>query len=196
MSEIRTFPIVTPARSTPITVSIANLYTHFALVLPNEPKSEDESDDPLETSPIITILSTLSSDDPFPRPNPENGNPRFCMKTYTENEGVLEQLVDFGIARPVAQLSNGPLVEVLLDDREISHACLNCIEKKGVLGAKFELLGKERLMRCSGCKKVFYCNTEVGYFVSFTRKYSPARDIRSVNDKTGAIIRKRVKYGR
>ncbi|KAE9390302.1 hypothetical protein BT96DRAFT_946193 [Gymnopus androsaceus JB14] len=142
MSEIRTFPIVTPARSTPITISIANLYTRFALVLPNEPKSEDESDDPLETSPIITILSTLSSDDPFPRPNPENGNPRFCMKTYTENEGVLEQL-----------LSNGPLVEVLLDDREISHACLNCIEKKGVLGAKFELLGKERLMRCSGCKK-------------------------------------------
>ena len=61
------------------------------------------------------------------------------------------------------ELQNGPLVEVLLEDTQIAHACLKCVREYGPLGMSkpFELPGEPRLSRCSKCKVARYCNTEV-----------------------------------
>ncbi|KAK7047243.1 hypothetical protein VNI00_006909 [Paramarasmius palmivorus] len=111
-----------------VEAALADCYTHFVLSLPYEPKLDDDDVDPIEQSPIITILTTLSNDLPFIPSNRANGRPRFCMKTYTENEGLLPQLVKLGVLQqvPGGELQNGPVVEVLLNDREISHGCLKC----------------------------------------------------------------------
>ncbi|KAJ4475520.1 hypothetical protein J3R30DRAFT_3294275 [Lentinula aciculospora] len=99
-------------------------------------------------------------DDPFPEQNLTNHNPIFCMKTYTENEGILPQLINLGIIQQVGQLNNGPLVEALLGDRQISHACLYFSLQNGLPESNSENPGDECLIRCSRCKQTFYCNTK------------------------------------
>ncbi|KIK64393.1 hypothetical protein GYMLUDRAFT_195458 [Collybiopsis luxurians FD-317 M1] len=157
-----TFPTTTGSRSKPVMVALADLYTHWALVLPHEPNPDAEN--VLESTPIVTLLSTLPHPDPFPRAHPSNGNSRFYMKTYTENEGILPQLISLGIVRPVDSPQSTeayPMVEVMLQEREISHSCLSCIQQLGAASATFEFPGQaQRMMRCSGCKTVFYCSTD------------------------------------
>ncbi|KZV90891.1 hypothetical protein EXIGLDRAFT_740660 [Exidia glandulosa HHB12029] len=137
-------------------------YSGWALVLPKEPTYELGTP-ALEQSPLTTQLSTISHDDPFPAANPSNGRARFCMKTYTENEGLLPQLVDAGVLTiaQCPQLQNGPVVEVMLNDLEISHTCLHCA-RDGALSAveTRELPGQPRLPACSKCKVARYCNAE------------------------------------
>ncbi|KAF8998742.1 hypothetical protein BDZ89DRAFT_969804 [Hymenopellis radicata] len=156
MTNIFTFNIKVGSHE--VTAAVADLYTHFALILPYE--VPDDSHNPLETSPIIAFLTTISRDDPFPQPG-SKGELRFCMKTYSENESLLPQLTELGVLRRVvgvAELQNGPIVEVLLEERQISHACLKCT-RPGVSGAVFEYGITPRLQCCSNCKKAYYCHT-------------------------------------
>ncbi|KAF9034452.1 hypothetical protein BDZ89DRAFT_514069 [Hymenopellis radicata] len=91
-----------------------------------------------------------------------DGKMRFCMKTYSENEGLLPQLIQLGVlqrAPGVAELQNGPLVDVLLDDWKVSHACLNCT-RPGMTGAVFEYQDAPRLQCCSKCKTAYYCDAQ------------------------------------
>ncbi|KAF9034453.1 hypothetical protein BDZ89DRAFT_1091021 [Hymenopellis radicata] len=137
------------------------MYTHFVLALPYE--LHEDTTNPLEKSPLIACLTTFSQDNTFPAPNPHNDAPRFCMKTYSENKGLLAQLTELGVLERVpglAELQNGPIVEVLLKSSEISHACLKCT-RPGLLEAVFELDDDApRMQQCSGCKQVFYCNSQ------------------------------------
>ncbi|KAF8905612.1 hypothetical protein CPB85DRAFT_1254917 [Mucidula mucida] len=157
MMSIFTFNITVGSHQ--VTAALADLYTHFALVLPYE--VPDGSSNPLESSPIIAFLTTLSYDNPVPQPSPD-GKMRFCMKPYSENEGLLPQLTQLGVlqrAPGLAELQNGPIVDVLLDNSKISHACLKCT-RPGLTGAVFEHQDAPRLQCCSKCKTAYYCDAQ------------------------------------
>ncbi|KAL1741728.1 hypothetical protein HDZ31DRAFT_44787 [Schizophyllum fasciatum] len=143
-----------------VTVALGYHYTGWALALAQPARAA--SHNPLEQAPVTMSLSTVSPELAFPPPNPATGRAVFCMKTYSENEGVLPQLVAAGVLARMetVELQGGPLVEVLLQDAEIAHACLYCIREHGALGmAKpYELPGERRLLRCSKCKVARYCS--------------------------------------
>ncbi|KAL1674369.1 hypothetical protein EV122DRAFT_282100 [Schizophyllum commune] len=160
-NDLRTFEaVIQNVHRVPVTLGF--YYTGWALALAKP--ANEASNNPLEQAPITTTLSTVSHELPFPPPNPATGRPVFCMKTYSENEGILTQLVRLGVVEKMntVELQNGPLVEVLLEDTQIAHACLKCVREYGPLGMSkpFELPGEPRLSRCSKCKVARYCNTE------------------------------------
>ncbi|TRM59582.1 hypothetical protein BD626DRAFT_507625 [Schizophyllum amplum] len=158
-NDIRTFEVVV-AKVHRVTVALGYFYTGWALVLA-KPPVDDFNASPLEQEAITMMLSTISHDLPFPPPNPATRHPCFCMKTYSENEGMLPQLIALGVLRkmPIPELQNGPIVEVALEETEISYACMRC-SRDGVVGLNkpFELPGQPRLQRCSRCKVARYCN--------------------------------------
>ncbi len=139
---LRTFDITlhssTPKAQT-VKACLADIYTHSILALPYE--LPDNTTKPLEKSSLIACLTAFSQSILFLLPIHTIGAPRFCMKTYSENKGLLAQLTELGVLKKVpglAELQNGPIVEVLLKSSEISHACLKCA-RPGVLEAVFEL---------------------------------------------------------
>ncbi|TRM59580.1 hypothetical protein BD626DRAFT_436704, partial [Schizophyllum amplum] len=83
------------------------------------------------------------------------------MKTYSENEGMLAQLVALGVLRktPLQELEHGLTVEVVLEETEVSYRCMKCA-RDGIMDVErpFELPGEPRLQRCSKCKVARYCN--------------------------------------
>lgn len=146
-----------------VEVALCSTYTGWALVLP-KPASIALGSPALERSPLAARLSNISPDEPFPKPNAATGRPRFCVKTYSENAGLLPQLVDADVLHPSGrpELRCGPLVEVALGDLEISHTCLKCA-RGGMLEAveTREMPGRPRLPACSGCKVARYCDAQV-----------------------------------
>ena len=159
MSDIKTLNVRFGEHTTK--VALGFYYTGWALVLAQQP--DYESSNPLHATALTTRLSNNSPDLPFPPPNPQNSRWRFCMKTYSENEGVLQQLIAVGVLQTTSRdLQSGPLVEVLLEQTQISYCCLQCVNNDGPAGVQFEVPGEARLMRCSQCKIARYCNVEVG----------------------------------
>ncbi|KAI5888184.1 uncharacterized protein SCHCODRAFT_02635970 [Schizophyllum commune H4-8] len=153
---------VTIASSHHAVVTLAFYYTGWALALATSAKPE--SSDLVEQVPITMMLSTISPELAFPPPNPKSGRQVFCIKTYSENEGMLEQLISLGVLAKMntKELQNGPLVEVLMKDAWIAHACMKCVRDYGPVGlAKpFELPGEPQMLRCSKCKVARYCSAE------------------------------------
>ena len=139
-------------------VALASIYGNFVLVLPTEP----DEDSPCPR--VICILSTLVHEEPFRAPG-RNGRPRFSMKAYSENAGVLEQLETLGIvSRTGISYNQGfvniPVVEVCLEENQLIHACATHYENCGLAGCRFEVVGT-KYPRCSKCKQMYYCNQEV-----------------------------------
>ena len=156
-----TFAQAIPSLGSSADVALASIYGHFAIVLPTEP--DEDSLCPR----LIYILSTTVHADPFPAPG-QNGKPRFCMKTYSENLGVLEQLEALGIVRKTGiSYKQGfvdiPVVEVCLEEHQLVHACAADYEDYGV-GYGLEETGTKHL-RCSKCKHAYYCDQKVSNFV-------------------------------
>lgn len=168
MTSFKTFNINFPeaigSQETSAEVALASIYGHFALVLPTDNSSYKR---------ILKTLSTIVHEDPFPAPG-SNDEPRFSMKTYSENAGLLEQLEALGVLRRTGiSFKQGfvdiPVVEVCLDEHEIMRACAAHYEKSGAAGdCKLEVIGT-RHPRCSGCKQVFYCDRKVCHIASYTR---------------------------
>jgi hypothetical protein len=152
------FPQAIPSLGSSTDVALASIYGNFAIVLPTEP--DEDSLCPR----ILYTLSTIVHEDPFPAPG-RNGKPRFSMKTYSENVGVLEQLEALGILwRTGISFKQGfvdiPVVEVCLEEHELVHACAAHYEDYGVADLRLEVIGTEH-PRCSKCKQVYYCDQEV-----------------------------------
>lgn len=156
-----TFAQALPSLGSSADVALASLYGNFAIVLPTEPDQDSLC------PRILYILSTIVHEDPFPAPG-QNGKPRFSMKTYTENVGVLEQLEALGILRRTGiSYKQGfvdiPVVEVCLEEDELVHACAAHYEDGGVTDSRMEVVGTKH-SRCSKCKQVYYCDQEVSRF--------------------------------
>lgn len=139
-------------------VALASIYGNFALVLPTEP--DEDSLCPR----FLCTLSTIVHKDPFPAPG-QNGKPRFSMKTYSENEGVLEQLEALGILRRTGisykqGFVNIPVVEICLEEHELVHACVAHYGDYGSFNPQLEVIGTKH-PRCSKCKQAYYCDQEV-----------------------------------
>jgi hypothetical protein len=153
-----TFPQAIPSLGSSADVALASLYGNFAIVLPTEPDEDS-------TCPrLLYTLSTIVHEDPFPAPGP-NGKPRFSMKTYSENVGVLEQLEALGILRRTGiSYHQGyvdiPVVEVCLEENQLVHACAAHYEDYGVMGSQLEVIGTKHPL-CGKCKQVYYCDQEV-----------------------------------
>ncbi|KIM82966.1 hypothetical protein PILCRDRAFT_819767 [Piloderma croceum F 1598] len=150
------FPQAIPSLGSSADVALASLYGNFALVLPTKP---DDSFCPR----IIYTLSTIVHEDPFPAPG-QNGQPRFSMKTYSENVGVLEQLEALGILRQTGiSYKQGfvdiPVVEVILKENELVYACAAHYEDNGMMDCQLEVIGIKH-QRCGKCKQVYYCDQE------------------------------------
>jgi len=104
-------------------------------------------------------LSSIVSSRPLKNPD-DQGRYAFYMKTYSENEGVLEQLVAAGIVEqdPSPPVHQGfvtfPLVYVKIPLKELAKQCGRC--------ERWELCDDEKRMRaCSRCKeesKTWYCD--------------------------------------
>lgn len=151
-----TFPQVIEPLGSSINVALASVYGTFVLVLPTEPADS-------LCPRVICILSTLAQENPFPEPGP-NGRPRFSMKTYSENVGIIEQLEALGIvSRTGISYNQGfvniPVVEVCLEETQLVHACVAHYEEEGLPGC-LEVVGTKH-PRCAKCKQVYYCNQEV-----------------------------------
>lgn len=143
-------------------VALASVYGHYMIVLPSDPQEDSSA-----TRPLFT-LSTLVHEDPFPAPGP-NGRQRFSMKTYSENEGILEKLEGLGVLQRAGNshrqgFADIPVVEVCLEESELVHACAAHVEDFGPLNGYFEAAGGSRLQRCGACKQVYYCDQEVSLF--------------------------------
>ncbi|KAK7047241.1 hypothetical protein VNI00_006907 [Paramarasmius palmivorus] len=136
--------------------ALADCYTYWVLALAYAPKFDGNM---YEQSPVVTILNHSSLSIP---PNRLNGKPRFCMKTDDGNEGLLFQLTELGVLQQVnadglGNLAPGPIVEVLLNENQISHGCLKCF-REGIAAVQFELRGAPiRLPKCAGCSAAYYC---------------------------------------
>ncbi|ORY53982.1 hypothetical protein BCR35DRAFT_310478 [Leucosporidium creatinivorum] len=112
------------------------------------------------TPPLWAVLSVMAHEDPFPgfSLGGKGSGEMFWIKTYSENKGILEQLVEAGWVKVTGRtLKQGfvtlPMVEVQLEESEISHQCPHC--------EMFEQVGDaERFKRCQKCKKRYYCSRE------------------------------------
>ncbi|KAG8984318.1 hypothetical protein FRB90_005394 [Tulasnella sp. 427] len=123
-------------------------------------KAKLQEDDPYDI-PLWTRLSSIVTSHPIRNPDAD-GHYKFYIKTYSENEGALEALVDAGIlsVEPVEPVKQGfvefPLVKVTIPLRQMAKQCGNC--------EKWELCSDEKRMRgCSGChdwSKTWYCDEE------------------------------------
>ena len=123
-------------------------------------------DNEFET-PVWTRLSTILRTHPVKNPN-ENDEYSFYMKTYSENEGTLEQLVAAGVLEVDASVpaveqgySSFPLVKVKIPLSQMAKACSNC-ERWELCESKDDEATK-RMKGCSKCKsesKAWYCNQE------------------------------------
>lgn len=150
---LRTLMLARPAfASSPCpTVCLARYGLSFALIYAQE-NPEDEYQ-----QPVHATLSVMAGEDPFPGFSME-GNECFWMKNYSENEGLLEQLLQAGWLRDSGRkIKQGyvtlPMVEIRLDESEIAKQCPNC--------EVFEQANHhERFKRCSKCKKAFYCSSK------------------------------------
>lgn len=143
-------------------VALASVYGHFLIVLPRDPQEY-----PCDTRLLFT-LSTVVHEDPFPAPGP-NGSQRFYMKTYGENEGILEKLEGLGVLRRTGNsrhqgFADFPVVEICLEEADLVHACAAHVEEYGPLNGQMEVAGGSRVQRCVQCKQVYYCNQEVSLF--------------------------------
>ncbi|KAK7047242.1 hypothetical protein VNI00_006908 [Paramarasmius palmivorus] len=122
--------------------SFRTFKTHFVLAQPHEPKHENKNSNELETSPIITILTGTS-----------HGNPFVSPFVPSNRLGVLKQVQ---VKEYLNVNGPGPVVEVVLDEDEVSHGCLKCA-RDGVAQAKFELKDALRFLKCTGCSAEYYC---------------------------------------
>lgn len=123
-------------------------------------KSKLKEDDPYDT-PLWTRLSSVVTSRPVRNPD-ANGDYTFWMKTYSENEGALEALVEAGVVavEPEAPVKQGfvefPLVKVTIPLAQMAKQCGNC--------EKWELCTDEaRMKACSKChkeSKTWYCDEE------------------------------------
>ncbi|KAF8199751.1 hypothetical protein K438DRAFT_1822419 [Mycena galopus ATCC 62051] len=110
----------------------------------------DEYQDPLWT--------TLTSSSPAPlTPSSDAAKKKFWMKTYSENEGMLEQLEEQNILRRTGETHKQGYVtliavETVIKVGEWAECCAAC--------GKREQLDSEgpRMLRCSGCQESWYCN--------------------------------------
>ncbi|KAM0749026.1 hypothetical protein T439DRAFT_59837 [Meredithblackwellia eburnea MCA 4105] len=90
-----------------------------------------------------------------------NDHNTFWMKTYSENEGLMEQLLEAGWIRDTGRKrSQGyatfPLMEILLPEAERARICSSCMKSEGDVG--FET--PERFKRCTRCKLSYYCSKD------------------------------------
>ncbi|KZP25330.1 hypothetical protein FIBSPDRAFT_783299 [Athelia psychrophila] len=87
------------------------------------------------------------------------------MKTYGENEGILEKLEGLGVLRRTGNsrhqgFADFPVVELCLEEADLVHACAAHVEEYGPLNGQMEVAGGSRVQRCVQCKQVYYCNQE------------------------------------
>ncbi|KAG9023657.1 hypothetical protein FRB95_012649 [Tulasnella sp. JGI-2019a] len=122
----------------------------FLLIAATEPE------DPYET-PMFSRLSTILDSHPLKTPN-GSGDYTFYMKTYSENETFLEQMIEQGTVERIVgapEVNQGfvsfPLVEAKISLKEMSKQCAYCERWEYVTDEK-------RLRGCSRCKRVWYCN--------------------------------------
>jgi len=157
---LRSFTVKYPKLADPNEVFVSTLGVRFSggqaqyfLVLATLPE-----DDPFVMPAWSRLSSTITS---RPVENPDaQGQYKFYIKTYSENEGVLEYLLEAGIVEqdltpPVSQgYVTFPLVRIKIPISEMAKQCGSC--------ERWELCDDEKRMKaCSGCKpnsKTWYCD--------------------------------------
>jgi hypothetical protein len=107
--------------------------------------------------PLFAVLTAGSSEPLTPSNDPLRKT--FWMKTYSENEGILEQLEGQNILRRSGQVKKQGYVmlvavETVLNRGQWAEVCSGC--------GRREQLGDEepRMRRCGKCKEMYYCNKE------------------------------------
>ncbi|KAG8965983.1 hypothetical protein FRC03_012718 [Tulasnella sp. 419] len=164
---LRTFKVKGPDEKSGIVavgvgIHLAGPNTYFVLARPDieKPRSEEDDYDDSLISPLWTRLSSLVQGHQLQSPDPR-GRHIFWMKTYSENVGLLEQLVKGGIVEEAGpKVKQGfvefPLVRCLIPASEMMKQCGSC--------ERWEQVTDEKRMRaCSRCLddyKVYYCNEE------------------------------------
>ncbi|SGY19345.1 BQ5605_C014g07624 [Microbotryum silenes-dioicae] len=124
-----------------------------------------------------SIINCLASSDPFPLPDEDNQRCRMWLKIGPrasgedggENHGLVEHLEqqaiirDTGIKSQQGEISQ-PLVELLLDEKELSHVCEGCgkfetasAESSSEDGEEESVPAEDRFKRCARCKMAYYC---------------------------------------
>lgn len=107
--------------------------------------------------PLFAVLTAGSSESLIPSNDPLRKT--FWMKTYSENEGVLEQLEAQNILRRTGQVKKQGYVmlvavETVLNRGQWAEVCSGC-------GRREQLDDEEpRMLRCGRCKERYYCNKE------------------------------------
>lgn len=158
---IRSFPVkyVKMEQATPSTLGVqlgGQGMAQYVLLRASLP-----DDDPYEI-PLMTRLSSIIREHPITSPD-STGNYKFFIKTYSENEGVLDQLIAAGIVeldnsvQPIKQgFVTFPLVKVKIPLSEMAKQCGSC--------ERWEVATDEKRMSgCSKCKpesKTWYCDKE------------------------------------
>lgn len=107
--------------------------------------------------PLFAALTAGSPEPLIPSNDPLRKT--FWMKTYSENEGILEQLEAQNILRRTGQVKKQGYVtlvavETVLNRGQWAEVCSGCKRR--------EQLGDEepRMLRCGKCKERYYCNKE------------------------------------
>lgn len=161
------FPITHPKIEKPHEVVMGIMlngpHTMFTLNVSKPPP--EIAADPEELpywQPLYTRLSSVVSGHPVENPN-SSGQYEFWMKTYSENETALEQMVRLGVITEVktaGRVPQGyvefPKVRVTIPLSQMAKRCGNC--------ERWELSTDEKRMRmCSRCEphsKTWYCDEE------------------------------------
>jgi hypothetical protein len=107
--------------------------------------------------PLFAVLTAGSAEPLTPSSDPLRK--AFWMKTYSENEGLLEQLESQNILKRTGQVKKQGYVtlvavETVLTRGQWAEVCHGC--------GRREQLGDEepRMVRCSKCMERYYCNKE------------------------------------
>ena len=105
--------------------------------------------------PLFAVL-TAGSTEPL-LPSNDSLRKSFWMKTYSENQGILEQLEAQNILRRTGQVKTQGYVtlvavETVLSRGQWAEVCSGC--------GRREQLGEPRMLRCGKCKERHYCNKE------------------------------------
>jgi hypothetical protein len=107
--------------------------------------------------PMYAVLTAASSEPLTPSNDPLRKT--FWMKTYSENEGILEQLEAQNILRRTGRVKKQGYVtlvavETVLNRGQWAEICSGCGRREQLDDEK------PRMLRCGKCNERYYCNKE------------------------------------
>jgi len=158
-----TWPSTTPSPDDPVVNPPSLLLCRYPLgtylsnpnfVTIHSRKLENEN----EKYPLHTIL-TCGSDAPIARPT-QPGAQTFWMKTYSENEGLLESLEEEGILKRTGEtFQQGYVTLIGVETLLVSGAWAEVCHNQSC-GKREQLEDETRMKKCGRCKDVYYCDAK------------------------------------